>query len=565
MKKKNEYIVNVGNIGNITCESREEAEQVYDRYVALSKSGQGRAGNEHVSLMIDGEPVKEHFADIEEYKRGKNVKGSKKVDVTKGYRLVHGYNAVKGSDKNYNYSKGYKGVRVDAGWRLPHGYEVTDGAYNVKYAKGSNIERQQYNNLIGMKDNSYYFLESIFEHQDGFKGATGVILSPVNKSYYEYATSYDGVIERYADAMSEEEWAERFDIDYEESLEDGTLDEKIADGIWQLYQYGELQVFEEADNEQENQLRDIGLSSEEYPVIEVIGAGRIFSNKNNFEKVFDKNLLAKIEDIEKEEMRTGGVAGSKHVDVTKGYRLPHGYKAVKGSDKNYNYSKGYPKVKVTSGYRLPHGYEVAEGAYNMKYDTGGNISSSDYHRAVNHFVYFCMNYPHNFMDAFSGGMKDHLQSKFDRAYEKAGSRGAMLTFYTELDTENQKALLTWAMNNYAGTKLAEGGLMETDMLTSFDIMAKDKNVDDKGNYVIFKGNRCHCGTTQNKGYQDAVSTAKNQQCGDGLIIKGEMIWVNGRVKGIRLADGREMMYGEYEREYFTEPQIKELQKISKRK
>jgi hypothetical protein len=69
--------------------------------------------------------------------------------------------------------------------------------------------------------------------------------------------------------------------------------------------------------------------------------------------------------------RTGGVAGSKHVDVTKGYRLPHGYKAVKGDDKNKNYSKGKPKVRVTKGWRLPKGYEVVEGAYNMKYEDGG--------------------------------------------------------------------------------------------------------------------------------------------------------------------------------------------------
>jgi len=72
--------------------------------------------------------------------------------------------------------------------------------------------------------------------------------------------------------------------------------------------------------------------------------------------------------------RTGGVAGSKHVDVTKGYRLPHGYKAVKGDDKNRNYSKGKPKVRVTQGWRLPKGYEVVEGAYNMKYEDGGNMN-----------------------------------------------------------------------------------------------------------------------------------------------------------------------------------------------
>jgi len=73
--------------------------------------------------------------------------------------------------------------------------------------------------------------------------------------------------------------------------------------------------------------------------------------------------------------RTGGVAGSKHVDVTKGYRLPHGYKAVKGEDRNRNYSKGKPKVKVDAGWRLPKGYEVVDGAYNMKYEDGGMVEA----------------------------------------------------------------------------------------------------------------------------------------------------------------------------------------------
>ena len=80
MKKEKEYVVNVGNIGNITCDTRKEAEQVYNKYVAMSKSGKGRAGNEHVSLMIDGEPVKEHFADTsneEVTKGGKRHKTQK--------------------------------------------------------------------------------------------------------------------------------------------------------------------------------------------------------------------------------------------------------------------------------------------------------------------------------------------------------------------------------------------------------------------------------------------------------------------------------------------------------
>jgi hypothetical protein len=84
-----------------------------------------------------------------------------------------------------------------------------------------------------------------------------------------------------------------------------------------------------------------------------------------------------------EQYRTGGVAkskipGNKHVDVVKGYRLPHGYRAVKGEDKNKNYSKGKPKVKVTPGWRLPKGYKAVDAAYNMKYEDGGMTSGYCY-------------------------------------------------------------------------------------------------------------------------------------------------------------------------------------------
>jgi len=91
-------------------------------------------------------------------------------------------------------------------------------------------------------------------------------------------------------------------------------------------------------------------------------------------KYIDKNDVELLEAAGVDEFRTGGVAGSKHVDVTKGYRLPHGYKAVKGEDRNRNYSKGKPKVKVTPGWRLPKGYEVVDGAYNMKYEDGGMMA-----------------------------------------------------------------------------------------------------------------------------------------------------------------------------------------------
>lgn len=57
------------------------------------------------------------------------------------------------------------------------------------------------------------------------------------------------------------------------------------------------------------------------------------------------------------------------------------------------------------------------------------------------FITFALTYKHNFIEemfAENGeNMIKHLKSKFDTAYEKRGSYGAMVDFYTMLDNENQ--------------------------------------------------------------------------------------------------------------------------------
>lgn len=99
--------------------------------------------------------------------------------------------------------------------------------------------------------------------------------------------------------------------------------------------------------------------------------------------------------------------------------------------------------------------------YSLKNYKGTPISSDisdiEYFNSVNHFIYFCFNFPSNFMDAFSSHLKVHLSSKWTNAYEKKGSVGAMIYFWSELDGENRRKLATWSKNNYTGTRLYEVG------------------------------------------------------------------------------------------------------------
>lgn len=71
--------------------------------------------------------------------------------------------------------------------------------------------------------------------------------------------------------------------------------------------------------------------------------------------------------------------------------------------------------------------------------------------AINKWVYFCMNYPHNFIEqawACEQWLIDHLKGKFNGYYEDYGPRGVMNTFYCNLDGENKQKLMAWVMDNF---------------------------------------------------------------------------------------------------------------------
>ena len=98
------------------------------------------------------------------------------------------------------------------------------------------------------------------------------------------------------------------------------------------------------------------------------------------------------------------------------------------------------------------------------WENGGAVdvlSDNDYFQVVNHFVYFCLNYPQNFFDAFGHGKDDmirkHIEDKFNKAYDKHGSYGAMVKFWTDLDGKNKDKLADWIKENYKGKPINYSG------------------------------------------------------------------------------------------------------------
>jgi hypothetical protein len=184
----------------------------------------------------------------------------------------------------------------------------------IKYAGGGEAGetiRDNYDALVGRVGDEYYFLDEIFKYKDGFKGATGTVVMPVSKAYYEYATSEDGILERYMDAMGEDEWISTLGLDRDDFEDEDEMIKAIEDGIYDLYRVGELNPFEEVNYKLEEQMRELPefSDSDEYPLFEIIGVGRIFDKNRKFDKIYNQELFNKIKEIE--EFAKGGQAGKK--------------------------------------------------------------------------------------------------------------------------------------------------------------------------------------------------------------------------------------------------------------
>jgi hypothetical protein len=189
-----------------------------------------------------------------------------------------------------------------------------DGGTTKSKFDGGGRVKDEYDALIGKDDyEQFYFLDYIFDDKNnGFKGATGTIVMPVHKSQYDYATSYDGILERYTDAMGEDEWIETLGLDTDDYNDDEELQEAIEMGIWEQYQNGNLEPFEEASWSQYQQMRALPEfeDRDEYPMFEVVGGGRIFGKNTKMTEIYNQDLYNKIREIE--EFKRGGITKSRY-------------------------------------------------------------------------------------------------------------------------------------------------------------------------------------------------------------------------------------------------------------
>lgn len=145
-------------------------------------------------------------------------------------------------------------------------------------------KQRDYGKLVAKQDDEYIILDYIFEDKN-FKGATGTRLRPVPKSEYD-------------ERMSPEYQREYMRELWEMAVQEGRTDDGLDD--WIEYQdLGEDWVFDLSYmHEYWPQIRALGYSEEDYPVIECTGGGRCFTKGDKYDHVYNKTLLKEIEKVE---------------------------------------------------------------------------------------------------------------------------------------------------------------------------------------------------------------------------------------------------------------------------
>ena len=84
------------------------------------------------------------------------------------------------------------------------------------------------------------------------------------------------------------------------SVNDGKTEQSLDEWISDVLMYdGDEAIFDFSGYNLWEQLRELGLTEEEYPVFECSGGGRCFSSDIEFDEVYDEELLKKIKEIEK--------------------------------------------------------------------------------------------------------------------------------------------------------------------------------------------------------------------------------------------------------------------------
>jgi hypothetical protein len=147
--------------------------------------------------------------------------------------------------------------------------------------------RTPYNTLIGKTEHGdYIFLETLFRHADNFNGATGWTLTPISADQHEDLTSIDALKDRFREI-------------WQHQAHNGQTEQSLAEFAQWVYDIdGDESIFDFSYYEHWEQLREHGLTEDEYPVFDCHSCGRVFGDSLVLVEVYNAELLKLIEDAE---------------------------------------------------------------------------------------------------------------------------------------------------------------------------------------------------------------------------------------------------------------------------
>lgn len=147
---------------------------------------------------------------------------------------------------------------------------------------------QKYNKLIGRQGDEYIFLDYLFK-QGTFHGATGTRMRPISQGEHSERTDPDNIKDRYEDIWREVVSSGKTTEGLDEWVDmciriDGVNHMAYDTSYWMSEMWG--------------QLREIGITEEEYPVIECTGGGRCFDIDMQWDELYDEKLWKLIQKYE---------------------------------------------------------------------------------------------------------------------------------------------------------------------------------------------------------------------------------------------------------------------------
>ena len=134
---------------------------------------------------------------------------------------------------------------------------------------------------IDKETNEIQMLDYLFDHGDGFKGATGTRFEPISKAEYKQRTSKKEVIQRIINCYDETSYNKAKKL-YKEMKQVGEIESFVFDLSYANLWY---------------KLREYGYNEKDYPVFECIGGGRMFDE--NFQGNVNPELSKEIQKYEK--------------------------------------------------------------------------------------------------------------------------------------------------------------------------------------------------------------------------------------------------------------------------